>query len=122
MAYGAVSNGNAYWVGHPGALKAAEAFRGGGQFVKKPLRVMRVFGLIDLLRFRFGLGPIHHVFRRISPRLKAEVAPLLASDGPTRPSTSTMHGRCACARRGSRAATGSIRTPIAGAESEEHTP
>src|SRR3546814_11226392 len=83
MAYGAVSNGNAYWVGHPGALKAAEAFRGGGQFVKKPLRVMRVFGLINLLRFRFGLGPIHHVFRRISRQLKVEVAPLLVRDGAT---------------------------------------
>src|SRR3546814_13916646 len=73
---------------HPGALKAAEAFRGGGQFVKKPLRVMRVFGLINLLRFCFGLGPIHHVFRRISRQLKVEVAPLLVSDGATRRSTS----------------------------------
>ena len=79
----AVSNCNAYWIGHPGALKAAEAFRGGGQFVKKPLRVMRAFGLINLLRFRFGLGPIHHVFRRLSRHLKVEIAPLLISNGAT---------------------------------------
>jgi GTP:adenosylcobinamide-phosphate guanylyltransferase len=79
----AVSNCNAYWIGHPGALKAAEAFRGGGQFVKKPLRVMRAFGLINLLRFRFGLGPIHHVFRRISRHLNIEIAPLLISNGAT---------------------------------------
>ena len=79
----AVSNCNAYWIGHPGALKAAEAFRGGGQFVKKPLRVMRAFGLINLLRFRFGLGPIHHIFRCISHQLKVEVAPLLISNGAT---------------------------------------
>ena len=79
----AVSNCNAYWIGHPGALKAAEAFRGGGQFVKKPLRVMRAFGLINLLRFRFGLGPIHHVFARISRQLKVEIAPLLISNGAT---------------------------------------
>lgn len=79
----AVSNCNAYWIGHPGALKAAEAFRGGGQFIKKPLRVMRAFGLINLLRFRFGLGPIHHIFRRISHQLKVEVAPLLISNGAT---------------------------------------
>ncbi|HWV60107.1 MAG TPA: NTP transferase domain-containing protein [Sphingopyxis sp.] len=78
-----VSNCNAYWIGHPGALKAAEAFRGGGQFVKKPLRVIRAFGLINLLRFRFGLGPIHHVFARISRHLKVEIAPLLISDGAT---------------------------------------
>ncbi|HET6525586.1 NTP transferase domain-containing protein [Sphingopyxis sp.] len=79
----AVSNCNAYWIGHPGALKAAKAFRGGGQFVKKPLRVMRAFGVLNLLRFRFGLGPIHHVFARISRHLKVGIAPLLVSDGAT---------------------------------------
>lgn len=79
----AVSNCNAYWMGHRGALKAAEAFRGGGQFVKKPVRVMQAFGLINLLRFRFGLGPIHHIFRRISRHLNVEVAPLLVSNGAT---------------------------------------
>ncbi|OHD07866.1 NTP transferase domain-containing protein [Sphingopyxis sp. RIFCSPHIGHO2_12_FULL_65_19] len=79
----AVSNCNAYWIGHPNALRAAEAFRGGGQFVKKPLRVMQAFGLINLLRFRFGLGPIHHIFARISRRLKVEVAPLLIGNGAT---------------------------------------
>ncbi len=79
----AVSNCNAYWIGHPGALRATEAFRGGGQFVKKPLRVMQAFGLINLLRFRFGLGPIHHIFARISRHLNLEVAPLLVSNGAT---------------------------------------
>ena len=79
----AVSNCNAYWIGHPGALRATEAFRGGGQFVKKPLRVMRALGLINLLRFRFGLGPIHHIFARISRHLKVEIAPLLMSNGAT---------------------------------------
>jgi len=79
----AVSNCNAYWIGHPGALKATEAFRGGGQFVKKPLRVMQAFGLINLLRFRFGMGPIHHIFARISRHMNVEVAPLLVSNGAT---------------------------------------
>ncbi|WP_439568944.1 NTP transferase domain-containing protein [Sphingopyxis sp.] len=79
----AVSNCNAYWIGHPGALRATEAFRGGGQFVKKPLRVMRAFGLINLLRFHFGLGPIHHIFARISRHLNVEIAPLLVSNGAT---------------------------------------
>lgn len=79
----AVSNCNSYWIGHRGALKAVEAFRGGGQFVKKPVRVMQAFGLINLLRFRFGLGPIHHIFRRISRHLKVDVAPLLVREGAT---------------------------------------
>lgn len=79
----AVSNCNTYWIGHPGALKATEAFRGGGQFVKKPFRVMQTFGLVNLLRFRFGLGPIHHIFARISRHLNVEIAPLLVSNGAT---------------------------------------
>ena len=79
----AVSNCNAYWIGHPNALRAAEAFRGGGQFVKKPFRVMQAFGLINLLRFRFGLGPIHHIFQRISRHLDVEIAPLLVRNGAT---------------------------------------
>ena len=79
----AVSNCNAYWIGHPNALRAAEAFRGGGQFVKKPMRVMQAFGLINLLRFRFGLGPIHHSFARISRHLKVKIAPLRVSNGAT---------------------------------------
>lgn len=79
----AVSNCNAYWIAHPGALRAVEAFRGGGQFVKKPLRILRAFGLLNLLRFRFGLGPIHHVFARLSRRLKVDIAPLLVRNGAT---------------------------------------
>ena len=79
----AVSNCNAYWIGDRAALKAVEAFRGGGQFVKKPIRVMQAFGLINLLRFRFGLGPIHHIFQRISRHLNVDIAPLLVSNGAT---------------------------------------
>lgn len=79
----AVSNCNAYWIAHSGALRAVEAFRGGGQFVKKPLRILRAFGLLNLLRFRFGLGPIHHVFARLSRRLKVDIAPLLVRNGAT---------------------------------------
>ncbi len=44
---------------------------------------MQAFGLINLLRFRFGLGPIHHIFARISRHLNLEVAPLLVSNGAT---------------------------------------
>ena len=79
----AVSNCNAYWIGDRSALRAAEAFRGGGQFVKKPMRIIRAFGLVNLLRFRFGLGPIHHIFQRISRHLKVDIAPLLVSNGAT---------------------------------------
>lgn len=77
----AVSNCNAYWIGSAAALKAADAFRGGGQFVKKPVRIARAFGIINLLRFRFGLGPIHVVFDRLGRHMRLRLAPVLLSDG-----------------------------------------
>jgi GTP:adenosylcobinamide-phosphate guanylyltransferase len=77
----AVSNCNAYWIGNAAALRAAEAFRGGGQFVKKPIRIARAFGIINLLRFRFGLGPIHVVFERLGRHMQLRLAPVLLSDG-----------------------------------------
>lgn len=76
-----VSNCNAYWLAGPTALNAVEAFRGGGQFIKKPLRVLRAFGLINLLRFRFGLGPIYVVFDRLGRHMRLKLVPVLVSDG-----------------------------------------
>lgn len=76
-----VSNCNAYWLGSAKALRAAEAFRGGGQFIKKPLRIARAFGVINLLRFRFGLGPLHIVFDRLGRHMRLKLVPVLVSDG-----------------------------------------
>lgn len=78
-----VSNCNAYWLGSSSALRAVEAFRGGGQFIKKPMRVLKAFGLINLLRFRFGLGPLHTVFDRIGGHMRLRLVPLLVRDGAT---------------------------------------
>lgn len=77
----AVSNCNAYWLGRREALRAAEAFRGGGQFIKKPMRVLRAFGLINLIRFRFGLGPLHRVFDQLGRHMKLRLVPVLVRDG-----------------------------------------
>lgn len=76
-----VSNCNAYWLASPFALRAVEAFRGGGQFIKKPLRVLRAFGLINLIRFRYGLGPLHIVFDRLGRHMRLKLVPVLVSDG-----------------------------------------
>ena len=76
-----VSNCNAYWLGTADALRAVEAFRGGGQFIREPVRVLRAFGLVNLLRFRFGLGPLHRVFERLGGHLRLKLVPVLVSDG-----------------------------------------
>jgi GTP:adenosylcobinamide-phosphate guanylyltransferase len=75
------SNCNAYWIGNPDAMKVAETFRSGGQFAKHPLRIVRAFGLLNLLRFRFGLGTLDQAFRRFSRRFGMAIRPIILEDG-----------------------------------------
>lgn len=75
------SNCNSYWLKDKAALAAAETFRSGGQFVKHPLRVIGAFGLLNLIRFRFGIGTLAATFARFSRRFRLTIAPVILSDG-----------------------------------------
>jgi len=77
----AVSNCNLFWLRDVRALKAAEAFRQGGQFIKTKGRIAKAFGLINLVRFRLGWWDIATAFRAISGALKTRVVPYMAADG-----------------------------------------
>ena len=78
---GAYSNCNLYWLGTDKALTAAEVFRSGGQFAKHPGRIIGAFGLINLLRFRFGIGTLEGGFARFSRRLALKISPVVIADG-----------------------------------------
>lgn len=75
------SNCNSYWIGSAAALKAAEVFRSGGQFAKHPIRIVRAFGLINLIRFRYGIGTLDAAFHRFSRRFHLTIRPVILSDG-----------------------------------------
>lgn len=77
----AYSNCNAYWLGRPEALKVAETFRSGGQFVKHPRRIVAAFGLLNLIRFRYGLGTLGGLFAQVSRRFRLEVRAVIVEDG-----------------------------------------
>ena len=81
FACGAYSNCNLYWLGTGRALSAAEVFRSGGQFAKHPGRIVSAFGLINLLRFRFGIGTLEGGFARFSRRLGLTISPVVIADG-----------------------------------------
>jgi GTP:adenosylcobinamide-phosphate guanylyltransferase len=75
------SNCNSYWLGNARALAAAEAFRSGGQFAKHPMRIVNAFGLINLIRFRYGIGTLAAAFERFSRRFRLNIRPVILSDG-----------------------------------------
>jgi GTP:adenosylcobinamide-phosphate guanylyltransferase len=77
----AYSNCNSYWLGSRRAVEVAEVFRSGGQFAKHPLRIVHAFGLLNLIRFRFGIGTLEGAFRRFSGRFKFDIRPVLVADG-----------------------------------------
>lgn len=78
---GDYSNCNMYWIGSPQALSAAEIMRQGGQFVKFPRRIIKAFGLMNLLRFWLGNGSKERLFEKISKRFGFKMVPIELSDG-----------------------------------------
>ena len=78
---GGYSNCNAYWIGSPQALAAAEIMRGGGQFVKFPRRIAKAFGVINLIRFFLGWGTKEKLFAQVSRRFGFSMVPIEMSHG-----------------------------------------
>src|SRR3546814_8312603 len=77
MKGGGYSNCNLFWLGSEAALKATESFREGGQFAKHPSRIVKAFGILNLIRFRFGLTTLEGIFRHISRRFGVRVRPMV---------------------------------------------
>lgn len=75
------SNCNLYGVAHAGALDAAEVFRGGGQFAKQAGRIIKAFGLINLILLRFRLVTLEQAMARISRRIGLRIVPVVLKDG-----------------------------------------
>jgi GTP:adenosylcobinamide-phosphate guanylyltransferase len=75
------SNCNSYWISSRKALKAAEVFRSGGQFAKHPLRIVQALGILNLIRFRYGIGTLDEAFRRFSRRFRLTIRAVILSDG-----------------------------------------
>ncbi|MEL6529676.1 MAG: hypothetical protein AAGK01_07800 [Pseudomonadota bacterium] len=78
---GGYSNCNMYWLGSEQALSAAEVMREGGQFVKFPRRIIKAFGLMNLIRFKLGTGSKEKLFEQISKRFGFKMTPIVLSDG-----------------------------------------
>ena len=78
---GAYSNCNLYGLAGSQALAAAEAFRSGGRFAKNAGRIVRAFGLTNLILLRLRLISLQGGLARISRRLGVRIAPVVLADG-----------------------------------------
>lgn len=75
------ANCNLYGLANRKALTAAEAFREGGQFQANPGRMVRAFGLLNILRMRFGLTDLQSGLARVGKRFGVRLAPVVFEDG-----------------------------------------
>lgn len=77
----AYSNCNLYALGGPRALAAAESFRSGGQFAKKPRRLIGAVGLLNVALMAAGMLTLRGALARLGKRLRLRIEPVVLADG-----------------------------------------
>jgi len=75
------ANCNLYGLANRKGFSAAEAFREGGQFQKNRGRMIRAFGLFNILLMRFGLVTLPQGLTRVGKRFGARLKPVVFQDG-----------------------------------------
>jgi GTP:adenosylcobinamide-phosphate guanylyltransferase len=75
------SNCNLFGVAGARAFRGAEMFRGGGQFAKKPLRLIAAIGVLNLVQFRLGWLSLAGAMNRLSQRLRLRAEAVVLKDG-----------------------------------------
>jgi GTP:adenosylcobinamide-phosphate guanylyltransferase len=75
------SNCNLFGFAGAKTFRGAEMYRGGGQFAKKPMRLVAAIGLFNLLLFMLGWLTLDGGMRRLSKRLKLRAVAVVLGDG-----------------------------------------
>ncbi len=75
------SNCNLYAFSGGRATAAAESFRSGGQFAKKPLRLLGAVGVINVLLMMTHKLSLKGALARLGKRLKLRIEPVVIPDG-----------------------------------------
>ena len=65
---------NLFLMQSAASFEAVEVFRSGGQFRKKPWRMLQTFGIFNLILYRLGRISLEGAFRRISRKLGVVVS------------------------------------------------
>ncbi len=73
---GGWSSCNLYGAMNGKAIEAARAFETGGQFGKKPERILKAFGLRFLIKYKFMLATLDGLAQHLSKRWNMKIAPV----------------------------------------------
>lgn len=75
------SNCNLYAFAGSKATAAAESFRSGGQFAKKPLRLVMTAGILNVILLLLHRLSLRGALRRLSRRFRLRIEPVILADG-----------------------------------------
>ncbi len=75
------SNCNLFGFAGAKTFRGAEMFRGGGQFAKKPMRLLAAVGLFNVALFMLGWLSLDGAMRRLSKRLRLRAVAVVLRDG-----------------------------------------
>lgn len=78
---GEYSNCNLYAFADRAAVKAAESFRSGGQFAKKPARLIAAVGIFNVILFLLRRLSLRSALTRMSRRFGLTIEPTVLADG-----------------------------------------
>lgn len=78
---GDFSNCNMFWLSNDHALKVMRAFRQGGQFSKRPARILRAFGPANMLLYLLRRHSVDQMAARLSRRFGIEMRILVMPEG-----------------------------------------
>ena len=73
---GGFSSCNLYLMHNRKSLRAVEIFRGGGQFGKKPWRILQACGVLPFVLYKFKLATAEGLFHRVSRNLGLTLRPV----------------------------------------------
>lgn len=73
---GGFSSCNLYLLHNRKSLAGVEIFRSGGQFGKKPWRILKACGVLPFLLYRFSLATTEGLFQRVSRNLGISLKPV----------------------------------------------
>lgn len=75
------SNCNLYGFASSRANAAAETFRSGGQFAKKPMRLIMAIGVINVMLLALRTLSLRGALQRLSHRFGLRIEPVILADG-----------------------------------------